>query len=70
MLKEGQGMGLATLEAKLAQNLSRLAHKSLFQVFKDVRNMYDSLDRKQCLEVLRGYGMVPNLARLLAKYWD
>ena len=40
----GIGTGTATLEAKLAQQLSGIAHKPLFQVFLDVRKAYYSLD--------------------------
>ena len=66
----GQGTGTATLEAKLDQQLSGLSQKPLFRVFLDIRKLYDSLDRGWCLEILRGYGMGPNLARLLKSYWD
>ena len=50
------------MEAKLAQELAGLAHLPLFQVFLYILKAYDYLDRSQCLEVLRGYGMGPNLA--------
>ena len=36
-------MGKDTLEANLAQNLVRLSHKPLLQVFLDVRKSYDLL---------------------------
>ena len=62
-------MGTATLEAKRAQNMVGLAHETLFQVFLDVRKAYESLDRDQCLQLLSGYGMGTNLARLLDNYW-
>ena len=65
----GRGTGTATLETKLAQQLTGLSHELLFQVFFDIRKAYDSLDRGRCLEVLRGYGMIPNLAELLTTYW-
>ena len=61
-------MGAATFGANLAQQLARLAHEPLFQVFLDIPKAYDSLDRGGCLELLRGYGLVLNLARLLTKY--
>ena len=67
--REGRGTGAANLEAKLAQHLAGLAHKPLFQVFLDVHKAYKSLDRGRCLELLRGYGLGPNLDRLLTKYW-
>ena len=56
--REGQGMWAANLEAKLVQKLDRLAHNPLFQDFLDVRKVYDSLDRGQCLEILGGMGWV------------
>ena len=40
----GQGKGVATLEAKLEQQLDEIAHDPLFQLFLDVRKAYDSLD--------------------------
>ena len=44
--REGRGAGTATLEAKLEQQLSRLTHKPLFQVFLDVCKSNGSLDRE------------------------
>ena len=40
-----QGMGTATLEAKLEQQLVGISHDPLFQVFLDVQKSYISLDR-------------------------
>ena len=53
------------MEAKLTQHMARLTHKPLFQFLLDVRKAYDSLDRGRWLEILRGYGLVPNLDWLL-----
>ena len=58
------------MEAKLEQQLARIFHEPLLQVFIDVRKAYDSLDRGICMEILRGYGLGPNLQRLLQQYWD
>ena len=52
--REGIGTGTETLDAKLAQQLARLAHKPLFRVFLYVRKVYDSFDREGFLELLRG----------------
>ena len=60
---------MAIMEAKLSQHLVGLVHEPLFQVFLDVRKAYDSLDRDRCLQLLSGYGMGTNLARLLDNYW-
>ena len=57
------------MDANLVQKLVGLAHKPLFQVFLDVRKAYDSFKRYRCLELLGGYGMGPNLERLLENYW-
>ena len=67
--RERRGTGTAMLEAKLAQKLAGITHEPLFQVLLDVRKAYDSLDRYQRLELLRGYGMGPKLARILDNYW-
>ena len=68
--REGIGTGGATLEAKLAQQLARLAHEPLFQVFLYIRKSYDSLDMGQYMEILWEYGMGPNMACFLAHHWD
>ena len=58
------------MEAKLAHQLEGIAHEPLFQVFLDVREVYDSLDRARCMEILRGYGMGQNTVHLIACHWD
>ena len=57
------------MEAKLEQQLSGIVHDPLFWVFINVRKSYDSLDRGICMDILRGYGLVPRLQRLLQQYW-
>ena len=66
---EGGG-GAANLEAKLAQHLAGIAHKPLFQVFLDVCKAYYLIDRRRCLEILRGNGMGLKLSRRLNNYWE
>ena len=66
--RAGWGTGMAILEAKLDQQLAGLAHNLLFQVFLDIHKFYDSLDRGQLLEVLKGYWMGPNMTQLLTSY--
>ena len=66
--KERRGVGTAALEAKLAQQMVGLTHKPLFQVFLDVQNSYEYLDRERCLELLRRYGLETNLDRILDNY--
>ena len=38
-------------------------------IFLDLHKAYDALDRSRCLEILEGYGMVPQACGLLWKYW-
>ena len=67
-LIEGRGTGTETLEVNLSQQLAGLAHKPLFQFLLAVWKAYESLGWEQCLELLRGYGLGPNLARILDNY--
>ena len=46
-----------------------IAQEPLFQVFLNVQKTYYSQDIERCLEFLRGYGLGPNLARILDNYW-
>ena len=55
--RAGRGTGTAILEENLAQQLEGLAHEPLFQVFLDIRKVYESLDRGRCMEILQIYGM-------------
>jgi hypothetical protein len=64
------GMGTATIEAKLAQQLAWMEQESLYQVFVDLRNAYDHLDNERCLAIMTGYGVGPKLLCLQAKFWD
>ena len=61
---------VAVIEEKLEQQIAGIVHDPFFQVFNDVRKDCDSLDRGVCMEILRGYGLGPNLQRLLQQYWD
>ena len=62
-------MGTETLESKFAQQLAGLAHEPLFQVFLDIRKVYESLDRGRCMEILQVYDMGKIIARLMAHHW-
>ena len=68
--RAGRGVGTATLEAELAQQLAGISRKSLFQVFLDVQKAYNPLDRGRCMEILWGYGMGQNMARLIVHQWE
>ncbi len=61
---------MATIEAKLAQQLAWMEQKPLYQVFVDLRKAYDHLDHERCLAIMTGYGVGPKLLRLQATFWD
>ena len=66
----GRGTGMATLKANLDQQLAGLFHEPLFQVFLDVRKAYYLLEKGICLDILRGYKLGKQLARLIFHYWE
>ena len=43
------------MEEKLEQQLVRVVHGPMSQVFIDVRKSYDSLDIGRCMEIIQGY---------------
>ena len=67
---QGRGVGMATVEDKLAQQLAGICHKTLFQVFLNVKKSYNSLYRMRYMEILRGYGIRNSLQRILEKFWE
>jgi hypothetical protein len=64
-----RGTGMATIEAKLAQQLAWMEQEPLYQVFVDLRKAYDHLDREWCPAIMTGYGVGPKLLRLQTKFW-
>ena len=60
--------GTAVLESKLAQRLAGIAHKTILQIFLDEQKAYEYLDWERCLELLRGYRLGKNLARIRDDY--
>ena len=67
---KGRGTGTATVEAKLAQQLAFLEQEALHSVLFNLKKAYDTMDRERCLEILAGYGVGPNMLRLLHHFWD
>ncbi len=61
---------MAIMEVKLQQQLAWVDQEPLYQIYLDLRKAYDALDRGQCLEILVGYSVGPNLLRLQKNFWD
>jgi hypothetical protein len=52
-----QGTGMATIEAKIAQQLAWVEQEPLFQVFIDLCKAYNHLNQAKCLEIMTSYGV-------------
>jgi hypothetical protein len=64
-----RGMGMATIEAKMAQQLAWMEQEPIYQVFVDLRKAYDHLDHEQCIEIMTECGVGPKLLRLQIQFW-
>jgi hypothetical protein len=64
-----RGTGMATIEAKLAQQLAWVEQEPLYQIFVDLRKAYNHLNQEKCLEIMTGYGVGPKLLRLQTQFW-
>jgi hypothetical protein len=58
------------MEVKLHQQLAWVDQAPLNQIYLDLKKAYNALDWMQCLEILAGYGVSPNLLHLQKQFWD
>ena len=65
--RQGRGTGTVIMEANLEQQLARIFHKPLLQVFIDMQKAYDYLYRGRYMGILRGYILGPKLQWLLQR---
>jgi hypothetical protein len=47
-----RGTGTAIFEAKLFQQLAKVAQVPIFEIFLDLKKAYDTVDRERMLEIL------------------
>jgi hypothetical protein len=64
------GTGTAPIEAKLAQQLAWHDQCPLYEIYVDLKKAYDAIDRGRMMEILRAYGVGPNLLRLHNSFWQ
>ena len=67
--RSGRGIGTATLEDKLLQQLAAMMEEVLYVIFLDLTKAYDALDRSRVLEILERYEVGPQARRILRTYW-
>jgi hypothetical protein len=65
-----KGMGTATIEVKLTQQLAFLDHKPWHQIFLDLHKAYDAMDWEKTLEILADYGIGPKALRIIQRFWN
>ena len=58
------------MEAKIFQEIAGMQKEVLYDIFVDIHNANDALERGGALEILEGYGLVPQSCYLLTRYWD
>jgi hypothetical protein len=63
-------MGIAMIEAKLAQSLAWHNQHPLYQIYVNLKKAYNALDREQTLNILAAYGVKPKMLRLQKHFWD
>ena len=66
----GRGTGTATIETKLVQQLAYLEQALLYGIFLDLIKAYSAIHWDRCFLVLKGYGVEPNMLRLIKHVWD
>ncbi len=63
------GTGTAVAEAKLVQQLSYLELQPFYGVFLGLKKAFDLIDWEQCIMILGGYGVGPQMIWLIRNYW-
>ncbi len=64
------GTGTASIEATLAQQLAWHDQCPLYKIYVDLKKAYDAIDQGCMTEILKAYGVGPNLLRLQNLFWQ
>jgi hypothetical protein len=64
------GTTTAIIEAKFFQQLALIQQVPVFEIFIDLKKVYDTLDRERTLEILERYSMGALTLQLLRQFWD
>ena len=64
-----RGTGTAIIETKLLMQLNIRMDNPIYLIFIDLKKAYDTLDREAAIRILSGYGVGPNIIRILRAIW-
>ena len=64
-----QGMGTATLEAKLLHQISGMRQEVMYKIFFDIHKSYNVTERGRTLIILEGYVVGTRMRRLFVVHW-
>ncbi len=62
--------GTALIEAKFVQQLVWHDQCPLYKIYVDLMKAYDAIDQGCMMEILKAYGVGPNLLRLQNLFWQ
>ena len=60
-----RGTGIASFKSNLLQKLTVIRGKVLYEVFPNLQNLCGSLEIGWCMDILVGYGIFPQMERIL-----
>jgi Reverse transcriptase (RNA-dependent DNA polymerase) len=67
--RRGHGTTTAMAEFKLIMRAACQMDMPHFTIFLDLEKAYVTLDRERTLQILQGYGVVPNIRNIIAQTW-
>jgi Reverse transcriptase (RNA-dependent DNA polymerase) len=67
--RQQRGMGTAILTNKFCMLRSAAEKKTVQQIYLDLKKAYNTIDCTATLRILGGYGIGPNIQRLLGTFW-